>query len=639
MTLRMRATAWVAVLLLVWTAAQAQGLDAGKVTLQLPARSVRVAAGGTVDVQLSARIEKNWHVNSNKPNEDFLIPSVVSAKASGIRLTRVQYPEAKDLALSFADKPVSVYEGDVVFGLTLTIAEATPPGKQNAEITLSYQACNDKTCMPPSDATVTLVVDVTPAVPANVPADSQTRPGTSSGGDFQEAIGTAQGTPSAGSPAVAPGLSKGGDSTHASSPRPVAAASERSISLAVALLFAFLGGMILNLMPCVLPVLSLKILGMVKQAGEAPRERLKHGALFTLGVVASFWVLAGIMILLQAGGEQLGWGFQLQSPSFVLVLSIFLFLFGLSMFGVFEIGTSLTGVGYGVAGGSSYTSSLVSGVLATTVATPCTAPFMGSALGFTLGAPAYVAFLVFTFVGLGMAAPYLLLTTIPALLKFIPRPGAWMESMKQFMGFLLMATVLWLIWVLSLQTGADGVVILLAALLFVALGGWVFGRWGNIAKEKPTRRIAQVIALVAIAGGLFFSLTNIKAKGPETAGVHRQGSIEWLTYTPELVEGLKAEGRTVFLDFTAAWCLSCQVNEKVAFSSEEVQNEFARRGIATVRADWTTHDETITKALATFGRNSVPLYVLYAPGKDPVLLPEIITPGIVLEALRNTTPG
>jgi thiol:disulfide interchange protein DsbD len=635
----MRATAWVAVLLLVWTAAQAQGLDAGKVTLQLPARSVRVAAGGTVDVQLSARIEKNWHVNSNKPNEDFLIPSVVSAKASGIRLTRVQYPEAKDLALSFADKPVSVYEGDVVFGLTLTIAEATPPGKQNAEITLSYQACNDKTCMPPSDATVTLVVDVTPAVPANVPADSQTRPGTSSGGDFQEAIGTAQGTPSAGSPAVAPGLSKGGDSTHASSPRPVAAASERSISLAVALLFAFLGGMILNLMPCVLPVLSLKILGMVKQAGETSRERLKHGALFTLGVVASFWVLAGIMILLQAGGEQLGWGFQLQSPSFVLVLSIFLFLFGLSMFGVFEIGTSLTGVGYGVAGGSSYTSSLVSGVLATTVATPCTAPFMGSALGFTLGAPAYVAFLVFTFVGLGMAAPYLLLTTIPALLKFIPRPGAWMESMKQFMGFLLMATVLWLIWVLSLQTGADGVVILLAALLFVALGGWVFGRWGNIAKEKPTRRIAQVIALVAIAGGLFFSLTNIKAKGPETAGVHRQGSIEWLTYTPELVEGLKAQGRTVFLDFTAAWCLSCQVNEKVAFSSEEVQNEFARRGIATVRADWTTHDETITKALATFGRNSVPLYVLYAPGKDPVLLPEIITPGIVLEALRNTTPG
>ena len=639
MTLRMRATAWVAVLLLVWTAAQAQGLDAGKVTLQLPARNVRVAAGGTVDVQLSARIEKNWHVNSNKPNEDFLIPSVVSAKASGIRLTRVQYPEAKDLALSFADKPVSVYEGDVVFGLTLTIAEATPPGKQNAEITLSYQACNDKTCMPPSDATVTLVVDVTPAVPANVPADSQTRPGTSSGGDFQEAIGTAQGTPSAGSPAVAPGLSKGGDSTHASSPRPVAAASERSISLAVALLFAFLGGMILNLMPCVLPVLSLKILGMVKQAGETSRERLKHGALFTLGVVASFWVLAGIMILLQAGGEQLGWGFQLQSPSFVLVLSIFLFLFGLSMFGVFEIGTSLTGVGYGVAGGSSYTSSLVSGVLATTVATPCTAPFMGSALGFTLGAPAYVAFLVFTFVGLGMAAPYLLLTTIPALLKFIPRPGAWMESMKQFMGFLLMATVLWLIWVLSLQTGADGVVILLAALLFVALGGWVFGRWGNIAKEKPTRRIAQVIALVAIAGGLFFSLTNIKAKGPETAGVHRQGSIEWLTYTPELVEGLKAQGRTVFLDFTAAWCLSCQVNEKVAFSSEEVQNEFARRGIATVRADWTTHDETITKALATFGRNSVPLYVLYAPGKDPVLLPEIITPGIVLEALRNTTPG
>jgi thiol:disulfide interchange protein len=612
MILRIRTATQIAALLLIWTSALAQGLDEGKVILQLPSKSITAAAGSTVDVQLTARIAEHWHVNSNTPNEDFLIPSVVTARASGIRLTRVRYPEAKDLALSFAEKPVSVYEGDVVFGLTFAVAEATPPGKHNAEITLSYQACNDNTCMPPADATVPLVVDVTPAVPAEGPAAD---------------------------PSVASGVLQGGDSTKASSTRPVAAAGESSIGLAVALLFAFLGGMILNLMPCVLPVLSLKIMGMVKQAGEAPRERLKHGALFTLGVVASFWVLAGIMLLLQAGGEQLGWGFQLQSPSFVIVLSVFLFLFGLSMFGVFEIGTSLTGVGQGVAGGSSYTSSLISGVLATTVATPCTAPFMGSALGFTLGAPAYVAFLVFTFVGLGMAAPYLLLTTIPALLKFIPKPGAWMESMKQFMGFLLMATVLWLIWVLSLQTGADGVVILLAALLLVALGGWIFGRWGNIAIEQPTRRIALVIALVAVAGGLFFSLTNIKAKEQETAGVHKQGSIEWLAYTPELVEGLKAEGRTVFLDFTAAWCLSCQVNEKVAFSSEEVQNEFARRGIATVRADWTNHDETITRALAAFGRNSVPLYVLYAPGKDPVLLPEIITPGIVLEALRNSTSG
>ncbi|HSQ74837.1 MAG TPA: thioredoxin family protein [Bacteroidota bacterium] len=635
----MRTTAWIAALLLMWTSVLAQGLDEGKATLQLPSKSITAAAGSTVDVQLTARIAEQWHVNSNTPNEDFLIPSVVTARASGIRLIRVRYPEAKDLALSFADKPVSVYEGDVVFGLTFTVAEATPPGKQNAEITLSYQACNDKTCMPPSNATVTLVVDVTPAVPAESPAGSQKGPGTDGGSDSREASDVAQAISPAAAPSVASGVLQGGDSTKSGSTRPVGAAGESSISLAVALLFAFLGGMILNLMPCVLPVLSLKIMGMVKQAGEAPRERLKHGALFTFGVVASFWVLAGIMLLLQAGGEQLGWGFQLQSPSFVIVLSIFLFLFGLSMFGVFEIGTSLTGVGQGVAGGSSYTSSLISGVLATTVATPCTAPFMGSALGFTLGAPAYVAFLVFTFVGLGMAAPYLLLTTIPALLKFIPKPGAWMESMKQFMGFLLIATVLWLIWVLSLQTGADGVVILLAALLLVALGGWIFGRWGNIAKEKPTRRIAQVIALVAVAGGLFFSLTNIKAKEQETAGVHRQGSIEWLTYTPELVEGLKAEGRTVFLDFTAAWCLSCQVNEKVAFSSEEVQNEFARRGIATVRADWTNHDETITRALAAFGRNSVPLYVLYAPGKDPVLLPEIITPGIVLEALRNSTSG
>jgi thiol:disulfide interchange protein DsbD len=288
---------------------------------------------------------------------------------------------------------------EVLF-VSFAVAGSAPTGKQNVEIELSYQACNDKSCMPPSEATLSLVVEVLPAPAARPSPDSRPASGAATGVGSANAGDVAQGA----SPAVAEGVSSSGDSIQAGHAQPAATSGGGSIGLGVALIFAFLGGMILNLMPCVLPVLSLKIMGMVKQAGEAPRERVKHGALFTLGVVASFWVLAGIMILLQAGGEQLGWGFQLQSPSFVIVLSLFLFLFGLSMFGVFEIGTSLTGVGQGAGGGSAYTSSFVSGVLATTVATPCTAPFMGSALGLALGHLRTSPF-VFTFVGVGMAAP------------------------------------------------------------------------------------------------------------------------------------------------------------------------------------------------------------------------------------------
>ena len=421
-------------------------------------------------------------------------------------------------------------------------------------------------------------------------------------------------------------------------PAPVlpAPASE-SPTLLLALGFAFLGGIILNLMPCVLPVLSLKIMGFVQQAGEDSKKKLKHGLLFTFGVLVSFWMLSGLLLLLRASGEQLGWGFQLQSPAFVIVLSMFLYLFGLSMFGVFEIGVSLAGVGQGATGRSSYWGSFTSGVLATVVATPCTAPFMGSALGFALSQPAFVSFLIFTFLGLGMAAPYIILTSSPRLLRFVPRPGAWMESLKQFLGFLLMATVLWLVWVLGLQTGTDGMAILLLALLVASVGGWIYGRWGNIAKEQPGRAIAQVLAALVVAGGLFFALHNTEARAPSGEGISQQGEIRWAPFSAEAVRQMRKEGRPVFIDFTAAWCLSCQVNEKVAFGSAEVQRAFAGKGIAAFKADWTNRDTLVTQALAQFGRNSVPLYVLYPSGEngEPILLPEILTPGIVLKALES----
>ncbi|MEW6193842.1 MAG: thioredoxin family protein [Bacteroidota bacterium] len=603
------------------------------VSVNVEKNNLKISNGSELKVNLIIKIVNGWHINSNKPNDEFLIPTTISVKGNGVRLAKIKYPDPHEITLAFSDQPVSVYEGEVKAELTLFIDKAAPTGKQSVEIILGYQACNDQTCMPPTDVSTVLDVEVISGGDVRDEKQDTRREmqeveehvQNTVRDEAQEARREVLDVSNKVQDVRSEGLNKEEVSI---------ASTDESTGIFLALVFAFIGGLILNLMPCVLPVLSLKIMGIVQQAGDHPKEKLKHGLIFTLGVLISFWILAGLLLILRAGGEQLGWGFQLQSPGFVIVLTIFLFLFGLSMFGVFEIGTTLTSIGQSTQNRSAYMGSFTSGVLATVVATPCTAPFMGSALGFALSQPVYVSLIIFTFLGLGMAAPYLILTTTPKLLKFIPKPGAWMESMKQFMGFLLLATVLWLLWVLSLQTGSEGVIILLASLIIVSLGGWIYGRWGNIAKAKPTRRIAQTISALTLTAALIFSLQNIEVKAADSEEVHRQGKIEWKKFSPELVEKLRSEGKPVFVDFTAAWCLSCQVNEKVAFGSEDVQDLFLAKGITALKADWTNKDETVTKALAQFGRNSVPFYILYVPGKsEPVIFPEIITPGIVIDKL------
>lgn len=594
-------------ILSVYTSAQT---NANIVTVNIVNNSFKVSAGKEFEVELNAKINYGWHINSIKPNDEFLIPTTVSSLNDNFTVEETTFPPAKEFKLPFSDKPASVYDGEIKIEAKIKSNKTMASGIYEVPIELAYQACNDKTCLPPDAVTKTITVEiVNGSTSVNTPVFPE---------EEKKNIDTAANS----------SIQKPDKSTIET--------TDATISILAAIVFAFFGGMILNLMPCVLPVLSLKILGIVEQAGEAPKEKLKHGLIFTLGVLVSFWILAGLLLILRAGGEQLGWGFQLQSPGFVIVLSIFLFLFGLSMFGLFEIGVGLTAVGQNTKSKSAYMGSFTSGVLATVVATPCTAPFMGSALGFALSQPAYVSLIVFTFLGLGMAAPYLVLTTTPKLLKVIPKPGAWMESMKQFMGFLLMATVLWLLWVLSLQTDAEGVIILLGSLIIISISGWIYGRWGNIAKETKVRRTAQVIAALILLGALFFSLKNIEAKTTGTTGIYKQGTIEWQQFSPELVAKLRAKDKPVFIDFTAAWCLSCQVNEKVAFGSEEVQKAFNKKSITTLKADWTNKDETITKALAEFGRNSVPFYVLYIPNKpEPMVFPEILTPGIVLDKLKE----
>jgi len=420
-----------------------------------------------------------------------------------------------------------------------------------------------------------------------------------------------------------------------------AAVTGEGLSIWQALLFAFLGGMILNLMPCVLPVLSLKILGFVRQADESRKKALAHGLVFTAGVLISFWVLVGVLLALRAGGQELGWGFQLQSPEFLIVLSGFMFLFGLNLLGVFEIGTSLTAVGGKTASATGWGGSFLNGVTATVVATPCTAPFMGSALGFSLTQPIWVVWLIFTFLALGMAAPYVVLSASPKLLRFLPKPGRWMESLKQIMGFLLLATVIWLSWVLSVQAGSLAVVLLLAVLLLLGIGAWILGRWGTFSAPTGKRYTAYILSAIFILGGVGIGVAGVisapEVKSGSSAQVENGDGISWQPYSEQRWEQLKSSDSAVFIDFTAAWCLSCQVNERVAFSSPEVQKQFASLKIVPLKADWTSRNKEITEALAHYGRNSVPLYVLYGPDKtkDPIILPEIITPGIVVDALSR----
>ena len=412
--------------------------------------------------------------------------------------------------------------------------------------------------------------------------------------------------------------------------------SESNLSIIAAVFFAFLGGLILNLMPCVLPVLSIKIMGFVNHKDQSRKKSFSNGLWFTIGVLISFWVLVALLLILREGGEALGWGFQLQSPIFIFLISIFLFLFALNLFGVFEFGSSLTAIENKIDTQKGKFSNFLSGVTAAIVATPCTAPFMGTALGFALTQSALVNFLIFTSLGFGMAFPYLLLSIFPKWMKVIPKPGEWMIKLKQFMGFLLVATVIWLVWVFGLQKGNDAVIVLLISLLISALAAWVYGNWGMIYIKPAKRYSAQAISVLLIAVSIYFGITNSSDAAAQNNIINNSSYIDWQKYDKQKVDSLLINGKPVFIDFTAAWCLSCQVNERVALNNKEVADKFKELGITTFKGDWTNKDEEITKALASYGRNSVPLYILDdGENAEPKKLPEILTKSIVLDALNT----
>lgn len=406
------------------------------------------------------------------------------------------------------------------------------------------------------------------------------------------------------------------------------------------LFFGFLGGIILNLMPCVLPVISLKIFGFIQHAGQSRGKILRSGIAFAGGIFAWFVGLALLLIGLKIAGHDITWGgFQFTNPYFVLVLSVIVLVFALNLFGVFEIALpqSATSGLLGWTGAQGDVGSFFQGVFATVLATPCTAPFLGTALGFAFAQPPLIILAMFVAIAAGMSAPYLLLCAQPAWLRFLPKPGPWMVHVKQFMGFLLLATLLFLLYVLGAQRGLEGAIWASCFLLIIGVACWMKGAFIVPTASARKRAVVLVLMLVLVLGsGVYFIGGKFQSATIASADSRLQG--DWQAFTPERLEAELGQGHTVFVDFTAAWCLTCKFNEANVLESSAVREAFQRHAIVKLKADWTNGDPVITKLLRQFGRPGVPLYVLY-PGKagEPIVFPELLTKGMVLEKLETAS--
>ncbi len=424
-----------------------------------------------------------------------------------------------------------------------------------------------------------------------------------------------------GTPAPLPPLGSGNVST----PPP-----QVGIGLVMALAFALVGGLLLNLMPCVFPVLALKLFGFAPYGGE--RGRLAaSGLAYTAGVVLSFVALAGLLLALRAGGEQLGWGFQLQSPGFVAALAVLFTLIGLNLAGVFELTAMLPGRLLAARANHPIADSALTGVLAVAVASPCTAPFMGASLGLAVTLPAAQALAVFAALGLGMALPYLVASLWPALARRVPRPGPWMTHFRHLMAFPMFATVVWLTWVLGQQVGIDGAAALLALLVAVAFAAWALGSPSLGPAGSIARRGFGAAALLLVAAALAWALPALRQEAVARAA---GGDERWAAWSGERVAQALAQGRPVFVDFTAAWCVTCQLNKRATLGTDEVQQAFDAKRVLLLRADWTRRDAAISAELARLGRSGVPVYALYAPGgAGPTLLSEILSVAEIQAAL------
>jgi thiol:disulfide interchange protein DsbD len=686
-------------------------VKAQHLTAELVSLGPAIAPGGTQEVGLVLTLDEHWHVYWNNPGDSGEPPHITWALPEGVTAAPMQFPIPERLPLGpLMDFG---YEDHVAFPVAISAAPTVKPGPIHLDAQVTWLVCAevcipgkahlgiDLTVQPGAPAlaqepllgalgeAITLIPKPLPAgAKFTIIGDPQrfalTLSGVKSVTDA-EFYPYAQGATDvianaanqmiepqrdgvrlfikrspdlAALPATLHGVFKLSDSVAYDVSAPVVPGDTASLagkgsapfSAALgAIGLGFLGGMVLNLMPCVFPVLFLKGLALVQTAGANEGKQrgnsLRHGLVYALGILVSFWAIVVVLLALRATGAHVGWGFQLQSPVFVAVLAAFMFLFALSLAGQFDIGLSLTSVGGSLAQKQGYAGSFFTGVLATVVATPCAAPFMGAAIGFALAQAATVTFAVFTALALGLAAPYVLLSWQPAWVRLLPRPGAWMELLKQFTSLPLFATAIWLAWVYGQEfpagEGVNQIALLLGCFLMLAIAGWALGRW-------PAQWRSRVAAAVLIALGLAIPLAqlhraahaeSVAAAQPAAANLQPGTGVVWQPYSQPALDAARAAGHPVFIDFTAAWCLSCQYNEKTVLESAEVKGALLKGSVVTMKADWTTQDPAITAKLASLGRASVPTYVLYpaAARSAPDVLPELLSKDLVLNAIARDT--
>ncbi len=587
------------------------------VTISLVANTTAIEPGKPFKVGADFKIADGWHIYYREPGDTGMPTNVDVKVPAGFKVVNVEWEQPT----RFEENGFTTfgYTGKTTIAITVLPPDDLKPGDTiNFTAKITWLACKDS-CIPGStnsDITLTVASPTSAASPVN--QDKFANVGFT--GDVKNL----------------------GKSTSVLDQdlKPVGADSDQYGFLTY-LFFAFIGGIILNAMPCVLPVISFKILGFVKEAGESRGTMVRLGLSYAAGTIATCVSLALFVILAKFLGYSIGWGFQFQEPLFVVAMATLLTVMSIGLFGVFfmQVGT---GEGLdklskrkGLAG------AFFTGVVATILSTPCTAPFLGTAIGFAFAQPWWVVLTIFFMVGLGLATPYVLLCVNPGWMKLLPKPGVWMENFKESMGFILLGSVVWLLYVLGRQVGPDGVAGTVAFLLAASFGTWLYNKLGGLEATRRRKAVLLAVAL-AIAGATMYFVTWPSVKGGNWTSANTPsapGAVTWEPFTKDAVDKHLKDGKVVFIDFTASWCQTCKVNEATVLASTAVTDAFKAKGVVTMQADWTLSNPEITQLLAKFGRAGVPLYVVLSPHRptQPIVLPTILSNQAVIKAIEDAS--